>query len=433
MADYHAIALQAVLRRLASSSGLAAVVLRVAAEATKLNAALSAAVKAEVPQYSSSGNPDVLPEAAAHAARHTEEILRLLRGGAVADFDFVRDHARRRAEQRFPLEATLHAYRSAQKVFSRWLREALLAATPAAADAQHDMAAIADFALEYTDAISTRFASHYSSHTLRMAEVAGAERAEILQLLLNGHDEADLRVARLLRDAGFPDRRQSFCVALARSVDPAEMLNAARARRLADAIEAVIADCAVGRIIDIHVNKVTMVFADVRRDSGWTAPRGSLCAQIAAALQFVGNAALIGVSSDVPSTAHIPTAHREALAALELADAAHRVVRFEAIPLQRLLLHFAADDLRRLLPAWSREFREADQRAGGALGATLRAYADADMNVQRAAQVLGLHPNTLYARFERIEHITGLPARSFHSLSALLVVCDCKVDTERTG
>jgi DNA-binding transcriptional ArsR family regulator len=50
--------------------------------------------------------------------------LRLLRGGPVGDFDFVREHARRRAEQRFPLEATLHTYRCAHKVFSRWLREA---------------------------------------------------------------------------------------------------------------------------------------------------------------------------------------------------------------------------------------------------------------------------------------------------------------------
>jgi len=63
-----------------------------------------------------------------------------------------------------------------------------------------------------------------------------------------------------------------FCVALARSVDPSEMLNVARARRLADSIEQVMAGSTVRRIIDVHERKVTMVFADIRRESGWTAP-----------------------------------------------------------------------------------------------------------------------------------------------------------------
>jgi sugar diacid utilization regulator len=194
---------------------------------------------------------------------------------------------------------------------------------------------------------------------------------------------------------------------------------------MADSIEQLVAESAVRRLIDLHDNKVTMVFAAVSRDSGWTAPRSSLAKRMHAALSFVGNAALIGVSNDVPSTSHIPTAYREAATALELASVSQRVVQFADIPLQRLLLHFAAQDFRRVLPAWTAELRAADAKAGGALVATLRAYASVDMNILKAAHSLGVHPNTIYARLQRIFDISGLQARSFNTLNDLLIVCDC--------
>ena len=431
MSDYHAIALNEALRRVAGSPILAGTIDRLASQATLISAQLQQAVLADVPEFSKSRNPDLLPELARHGKDHVEEIVRLLRGNGVGSFEFVHEHARRRAEQRFPLAATLHAYRSAHKVLARWLRESALAAAAAPEAAQQVVTGIADFAMEYTDAISTTFAGTYSAHSLLLADVAGDQRSQLLKILLEGHDESDLRAARILRDAGFLDERQSFCVALAQSVDPTEMLNAARARRLADAIEQVVSELAMRRLIDVHANKVTMVFAAVRRDSGWTAPRASLAKRLMSALSFVGNAALIGVSNDAPSTAHIPTAYREASVALELASVSQRVMPFADIPLQRLLLHFAAEEFRRVLPGWAPEFYAADESARGALAATLRAYANADMNVVQAATALGVHANTVYARLERIFDISGLQARSFNGLAELLVVCDCNLQGEQ--
>jgi hypothetical protein len=429
VSDFYANALSDAPRRISGSAVVAAASGRVAENAAAIAAQLQQAVLAEVPEFSKSRNPDLLPELAGHGREHVDEIVRLLHGGVLGRFDFVHEHARRRAEQRFPLEATLHAYRSGHKVLSRWLRESASNVASPSEDAQRAIAGIVDFAMEYTDAISTTFAGTYSSHSLLLADVAGDQRSQLLQILLDGHDEADMRAARILRDAGFLDERQSFCVALARSVDPTEMLNASRARRLADSIEQIVAELAVRRIIDIHGNKVTMVIAAVRRDSGWTAPRSSLAKRIRDALSFVGNAALIGVSNDVPSTSHIPTGYREATTALELASVSRRVVQFSDIPLQRLLLHFAAADFRRVLPAWTHEFDDADAAAGGALVATLRAYASVDMNVLKAAQELAVHPNTVYARLQRIFDISGLQPRSYNSLTDLLIVCDCNRST----
>lgn len=424
MSDHYYKALNDALQDVVGRPSLGATIKLIESNAVAIVDQSQQAVLSEVPQFSQSRNPDLLPEFVLHAREHVDEMLRMLRGGRIADFKFVQEHGRRRAEQHFPLEATLHAYRSSHKVFVRWLREAALKSTSRTLDAQKTAIAITDFTTEYADAISLIFAGTYSSHSLLLADVAGDQRSELLQILLDGYDEADARAARILRDAGFLDRRQSFCVALARSVDPTEMLNASRARRMADSIKELVAGLSVRRVIDVHENKVTMVFAAVRRESGWTAPRSSLAQEIRAALSFVGNAALIGVSNDAPSTAHLPNAYSEALIALELASVSERVGQFSEIPLRRLLLHFAAEEFQRVLPSWTRKFLEADESSRGALVATLRTYASVDMNILQAAQLLAVHPNTIYARFQRIFDISGLQPKSFNALNDLLIVCD---------
>ena len=80
--------------------------------------------------FTDSRNPQILPDLRDHAKAHVAEVVRLFAGEAPDDFAFVRAHARRRAEQRFPLEATLHAYRCGHRAISRWLRDAAAAARP---------------------------------------------------------------------------------------------------------------------------------------------------------------------------------------------------------------------------------------------------------------------------------------------------------------
>ena len=269
-------------------------------------------------------------------------------------------------------------------------------------------------------------ASSYTAHTRLLTEVAGDRRVQLLTFLLEGHDEADGRMAQILRDEGYLDSRQAFCVAVARSVDPTEMLNPARARRMVDSIADVFASSRVRLLIDLRDNKVTMVCSDAVRDSGWTAPRSSLARRVSATLALVGNAALIGVSNERTVDSAHPNAHREALVALDLADVTRASAAISDIPVRRSLLHLGRDELQRLLPKWASDFLAADDNAGGALVATLRAYADADMNVLKAAERLAVHANTIYSRLRRVCDVTGLEPRSFGGLSELLVVADCR-------
>ena len=55
----------------------------------------------------------------------------------------------------------------------------------------------------------------------------------------------------------------------------------------------------------------------------------------------------------------------------------------------------------------------------------MRALADADINVQAAARALRVLPNTLYARMQRINELTGLDCQRYHDLTELLLAADC--------
>jgi len=135
---------------------------------------------------------------------------------------------------------------------------------------------------------------------------------------------------------------------------------------------------------------------------------------------------LVGISTDQPSTSFIPKAVREAMLALDFATVADRVVLYSQLPIRRLLLHRAADYVQPALPPWAAELSEADAKSAGDLVKTLRALADADMNVQQAARALDVHANTLYARIKRIREITGRDCQRYHDLTELLLAADCR-------
>lgn len=383
----------------------------------------------EVPAYTASGNPDVIPELERHLAAHLDMACGLLAGRSGTELDFVRQHAARRAAQKFPLDAVLTAYRGLHRHLVDWIRDASLAAADESAHVRRVVAAVTAFTNEYIGAASTLITSEYVAQTRLLAEAEGDKRSALMNTLLGGYDESDRRAAQLLRRAGYLEQRQSFCVAIARSVDPREMENAARAQRMADAVTAVLANAPLRYLVGVRDNLVVAIVSGTRRLSGWTAPETRIADRVYPLLRQVGPAALIGLSNDVPSTSHIPRAASEAQFALDFADVAHRVTRYADIPFRQMLVTQARDAVQSALPGWLGGFVAADGKARGALAATLRAYADADMNALRAAKSLGIHPNTLYARLQRIREATGLEPLGYHALTEMLLAIDCVEDT----
>jgi PucR C-terminal helix-turn-helix domain/GGDEF-like domain len=380
-------------------------------------------VLAEIPAFSTSGNPEILPGLDHHVAKHIREIQRMFAGGGIGEFEFIKAHARRRAEQRFPLEAILHAYRCGHRTLSPWLREAALAVGPK--NVEHAVSAVADFAIEYTNIISSIIASEYVAHTRMLAEAEGDRRTELLNILLSGYDESDGRVAQLLKRAGYLEQRQAYCVVAVQSANAAEMENRPRAQRIVNAISEAMAGTSIRTLAGIRNNLVIAVLSDKRRQSGWTAPQTNLADRIRPLLLVLGPAVLVGISTDHPSTSYLPKALHQATIALDFANMADRVVQFSDLPIRDLLVRHGTDYVQAAPPNWVAALVSADAKADGTLIQTLRAVAAADLNVQKAARILGRHPNTVYARIERIRDLTGLDGQRYRDLTELLLAADC--------
>lgn len=398
------------------------------AGATSIVRKLRETIVEQVPAFTDSGNPDVLPELERHLEAQVDEVRRLLGGDPPGDLAFVAGHAERRAEQKFPLDALLQAYRCVHKLLSAWIRDAALETADETAHVRRVVAAVTDFTIEYTGAIGSLVTSRYVQHTRLLAEAEGDRRTKLLNTLLNGYDESDANAARLLRRAGYLQQRQSYCVAVARSVNPAEMENMARAQRMADAISKALDSTPLRIIVGIRDNHVVAIVSGTRRLSGWTRPQSLLADRVYPQLRTVGPAALIGLSNDVPSTSHIPRAAKEARLALDFASVSERVLPYAHIPFRQMLVSHARDTIQSALPAWLDDFVKADSKSKGVLAATLKAYADADMNVLQAAKALAIHPNTVYARMHKIERITGQSPLSYHSLTEFLLAIECATD-----
>ncbi len=417
--------LRATLEALRGHGVIPGVAERLEARREWFSATLGKTVTDEVPAYTESGNPELIPELEAHLAEAATQACRLLAGERIRSFEFVAEHARRRAAQKFPLDAILHAYRCLHRQLSRWVRDAALESADEAAQLRRVVAAVTDFTVEFTGALGTVLTSEYVAHTRVLAEAEGDRRTRLMDTLLSGYDESDQIAAQLLRRAGYLEQRQSYCVAIARSVNPHEMENPARAQRMADAIADVFRDSPLRRLIGVRDNHVVAILSGTRRLSGWTAPQSLIADRVYPLLRLVGPAALIGLSNDVPSTSHIPRAAREARLALDFADVANRVMPYAEIPFRRMLVTQARESVQSALPAWLDVFAKGDAKARGALSATLRAYADADMKALRAAEALGIHPNTIYARMRRIRELTGLDPLSYHALTEMLLATEC--------
>jgi DNA-binding PucR family transcriptional regulator len=410
------------VKRLQEAGVVPAVQAPLAADAGRVAAELRKAVLAEVPAFTDSGNPDVIPELEKHLEAHVAEVCRLLGGGLPGDLGFVREHAGRRASQKFPLDALLQSYRILHRTLSTWVRDAALEVADETAHLRRVVAAVTDFVIEYTGNAGSLLTSEYVHQTRRLAEAEADRRSALLDTLLDGYDEADQTAAALLRRAGYLQQRQSYCVVLARSVEPSEMESAPRAQRMADAITEALAPAGVRSIVGIRDNHVVAILSATRRTSGWTAPQSSVADRVYPALRQVGPAALIGLSNDAPSTSHIPKAAGEARLALDLASVSNRVARYSDISLRQMLITRAQQGAPLSRPAWAERLVADDRR--GVLAATLRAYAECNMNAQKTAVLLGIHPNTVYSRMQKIEAITGMNALQFHALSEVLLALD---------
>ena len=370
-------------------------------------------IRAAIPAYSAIDDPMILADVTEHVAENHDALRSsLVRGEPVTaqELAFIGPHAALRARRGVPLADFLQAFRIGHRVIWDAIVEF------AAEDEQAAAAALdaARLVMEFIDLASTHAAQAYlEAQQLLLAE-GDRVRRDLLEDLLAGREPAPGPRLTAARAAGLESRGRCVLIA-AVPVSPAddELALRSAASALARAAGGVLRPLTVVRQDEIVIVRA-LDGDDARR---LTEPVERAQRDLAA----TGVRLAIGISTPLETTAGLPDGYREACAALEsLPPGGGLMALPDLSAFDYLTLRSDGTVLRLLAPA-VRRFVEEDTAGGGALTATLLAYASANLNAKVAAQRLYIHVNTAHHRLARIEDKTGCDLRDLGDVQELLI------------
>jgi sugar diacid utilization regulator len=368
--------------------------------------AMVLACQEEIPQYAMMPS-GALEGVRKHSADHVGAFIRMVRSGSPPtddDLEFVRDKAAQRAREGMPVELLLRAYRMGQREVWRAVVEA------AGDDPELAQAAlsISRATMTYTDAASTQASVAYVEVQRRMLADRDRSRREMFDDLLAKRDALDDEDVERAAALGLHASPGLLVVGVLASARDPEGLHR------------------VEELLGTQPNASGPSFTVVRRsevvavvpasgDDG-----GHLARALAPRVSSVGSPVRLGISRPASCPIELARAYAEARAALQHADPAGGVVALADVTLFDYLATHADSTARQVVPARARRLFVEDERQGGRLLDTVRAFAEADLKVARAAKALDIHPNTLHYRLRKIEEIAGISIRRFSDWLDLL-------------
>jgi hypothetical protein len=370
--------------------------------------AMVARILSEVPSYRLAGRP--VADEVLELATATAEILgtAFSTGTPVAreDVPIVREHAVLRLDRGIDLEAFLHAYRAA--LFHYW--DACADEAARLRISRADGLALARFALDAIDTITTHAAEAYLREETRRATESGRAARDLVERLVAGQP---VGLDRRHPAAPGLDPTAPLILVLARvaAAADAEVLQHAR-DLLADAV-------GLGKarpVVTIRQGEVVLLAAgdDI----------GAVTARLR---RTAGDELRCGVSAASSGFPGVAGAYREATQTLSYTSVHRRVLALAELSALEAALT-GADAATRALIAGKGEALAALAAAERALATqTIRAFAAADMSVSAAAAELFVHPNTVRYRLARIADASGHDPRTFAGLADL--VCILQTDS----
>jgi DNA-binding PucR family transcriptional regulator len=387
-----------------------AVLDRLERDADAIARRMALAARAEVEEYAAVRDPAFAKEVLAHAAEHVTAFVRSGRLGrppAGGELDFVRERGARRARELMPLEALLETYLIGQRTV--W--EAIVEAAGDSPEGMQTAQQLTALTFAYTHAINVAVADAYLRESMALASEAERGRRDLLDRLLSGRELGPEETRRAQALGLRPDAEHVVVVALADSDE-----QDAASRLIVRAL--VSAEPQRPFVVARHDEVVAVMPVYVRR--GPLELRGALERAAASLRRTHGVSMRAGVSSVCTGLSELARGYGEAGRAALHATNGAAVVALQEIALFDYLASSADETARQLVPDEARRLLDADRRQAGALSATLRAYADCDLNVARAAERLVVHPNTVHYRLRRVAELTGREPRRFADLVELL-------------
>jgi PucR-like helix-turn-helix protein/diguanylate cyclase with GGDEF domain len=378
------------------------------------------AMRAEIPAYADRDErylADVRDQVHRHYRAKLDAFL-ADRPITLDDISFVRGAATRRARAGFALEDYINAFRVGQHFWQAVVDVA--GETPGGHEAALTLGGPL---MRYCDFASTHAARAYVEYQQHVVADADRERRDLLEHLLAGELATRGPLPAAAHRYGFaPDARMMVATAVA--VDRCPGVDAPG-----------VGSAAIARI-DGHGERTLVVVRQSEivavRALGPRERAEATCERLQAIqerLCLEGILLAVGVSTVADGVADLPRAYREAHAALEgVGDEGGVAALTRLSPFEYLALR-ADDTARRLVDGRLRDFLDEDRARGHVLTATIRALADADLNLRVAAERLQVHPNTAQYRLRRIEERTGRNPRCIADLVDLLVAI--ALDDER--
>jgi hypothetical protein len=276
--------------------------------------------------------------------------------------------------------------------------------------------ALAREALEAIDFITTQAAEAYLREDDQVRTRSGRAERDLIERLLGGATVEDRR--RHPAAPGLDPTGALICAVgrIERSRLPADVA----LQRVRDALEMALATGRARPLMPIRHGEIVVVASGASS----RARLPSLRTARASVADEDGIDVRFGVSMPAAGFAGIRSAYHEAVLALSHASSARPIVPLDALSALESVLVGASATARAVLGSQARDLKALPATDRAMILATVRALARSDLNVKRAAQLLGVHPNTVRYRQERIAATTGHDPRTFAGLADLVCVID---------
>jgi sugar diacid utilization regulator len=134
-----------------------------------------------------------------------------------------------------------------------------------------------------------------------------------------------------------------------------------------------------------------------------------------------------GVSIPMTGFASVQRAYQDAALSLSYSSAARPIVSLADLSALECALLGADAATREVIGSKGNALHALPDSDRAAAIELVRAFSDADLNVSRAAHALGVHPNTVRYRLDRVAATTGHDPRTFAGLVELLCVAELDV------
>ena len=370
---------------------LADVLARLEARTDELVEAAATAIFDEIPAYQAQANPRIVRDVRQHVREHIVATLTTFRdpGKVTAeDLLFIRRHAAHRAGQ-LSVADFIHAFQIGQRIL--WNAAVSLADDDASRRA---VLSLVEHITRYFEVTLTHAAEVYLEAEQLLGATGERLRRDTLEDLLAGTPIVPGPREQAVKEAGL--ERDGECLVI--SAEPAGPVADLHALRSAAGSLARVPRRSVHPLTVIRHDEIVIIAPARGSDVGSVVERLSATQRRLAERKL---ALAVGMSTVHNGLAAVPAAYREALEARALLAGRPGTLALPMLSVFDYVVRCSSPTARRLIPVALERFIAEDTDQGGALVATLRAYAAADLSVKRTAEQLHVHVNTAITAWPR--------------------------------